>query len=325
MNDLKKYPISNPLLKWEYLYEGAYYLQNILTEDAWEIHENTVKFLSQLTGENDHYQIDPMLEPKEVDDILSHYKEMGWLDNDKKLVIDGLNFYYALSTPVFNKTHRLVAKYMKILLMITFFPVFIAGIVGMLDGYIYVDKKINIIWGFVISVILAVNLHEIAHGIAGVANRARVIQLGVRIKSFIPSVYVCLNTKNIKSNLKRFQIIAAGPIANLFLSGLYLCFLKLQMFDSGVLLVGGAINFLIALANSIPVIFDGEEMLSTLLEVPLLVEKAKYVVTNTVFRKELWSQGINGVTVIIFSYIVMGFQLIIPLYIIVMLCLTILL
>lgn len=317
-----EYPKMNHLLTYNHICEEDYYLENVLTTENWVVGQAVIDFLSQLNGEINPYELNENLSEEDVDDILSFYTEHGWLEENSRITKEGLlSGSFSLGTPIIKKKLQTVARILNIALTLVFLPVFISGINVLVQGYTYVDKGVSSLWGVLFGAILSGSLRQISRAAVCIANGGCILEWGLQLEYFFPQIYTCIDMSNIKSHLKRAQVEAAGLEMNMFLTGLSLLALKMQCFDSGVLVLTGLSNLVIAIFNLTFSVSDGEKIISSLLGVKSLVEKAKYIATNRTFRNKLKSRGISGVATILLAYIVLMFQSFIPLYLIILVCL----
>lgn len=314
MNEVSKnrYPKMNPLLCYHYLYEDIFQLRNMISDEGWEVGKKVVDFLTQLDGEKDPYEIDLDLDEIDVEEILEVYEKNGWITKNSRLRKLG----FSIGTPIVNNKIRMGARVWNILVTLLFLPVFGKGIISILQGYVRVEKGTCFLWGMVLAVILGNLLCEFSYAAASIVhNEARLIEGGFRLKYLVPSFYLCVDLKKIQSPLNRAHIKISKLKMNLLLAGTFLCLLKYQVFDSGVLFMAAVTNLVIAVLSLFFSTFDWIEIMGELLGTQLLVEKAKYVLMN---MKKMKCRDVNELAIFLLSGIVMVFQLIIPLFLMVM-------
>ena len=190
----------------------------------------------------------------------------------------------------FNKIRRR-ARVWDILLTLAFLPVLVTGASTIIEGYVRVDDGGKVLLGGLVGLLLSIFLRNVSYAAACVAYK-RVSQ----------------------SAFKRAHIKTAKIKANLFLTGLFLCLLKYQEFDSDFLIFAAIVNLWAAVLDIILNTIDGDEIMGELLGAPSLVENAKHTILNKIECRD-----VEEIAILLMSYIVMVFQVMIPLCIIVIL------
>lgn len=207
-------------------------------------------------------------------------------------------------------------------------PVFVLGVVlfvalgveGTVQPKNLIGLKTAIV--FILSSLISLSVHELAHGLAGKMNNAVVPELGLMLYMFVPCAYttVC-GMSSIKDKKGKVIVICAGILANLFLAGI--CLILLVIFGKStetVTLLALALlsNFIPIIANGIIFLkWDGYYLVTTLLEEPQLYEKSTAYVGNLFKgRKQernslLGAYGIaavfyTAITIISFGYSLVG-------------------
>jgi len=169
-------------------------------------------------------------------------------------------------------------------------------------------------WGSLLGLVIGMVLHEIGHASAGVSYGADVYEMGfLRMYYILPGAYVMLNKDSVKSRIKRAQINAAGIETNMLLVGIFLI-LSVVFNDIGGLFFTAAVqNFLLAVVNlSIVGSFDGAAIISEFLGVEDIVEKAKKVVFSGKYRRKIKKHGLVGRATIAICYLILSFQIALP-------------
>lgn len=146
--------------------------------------------------------------------------------------------------------------------------------------------------------------------------RGNVFEFGIMIRYFLPGAYVVLDSEKIRNRFKKAQIFAAGIEMNLLLAGIFLILLKFGWLDCTLLIYVALLRnpgaFNLALIGPL----DGMKIFSELLGVENIVDKAKKLIFDNEAKKILRKRGINGRAAIASCYIIVGFQLLLPLVLI---------
>ena len=314
------YSRKNNYLKFKPIDSDWVYIENFLTGEIWEVSREIAEFLKVLNGKTNPYKINEELSEEFVDELLDDFDEEGWLYSGKRLMSGGIGTaLFTLWIPDVKIWHRIVAKIWNSLLMILCLPVLIIGVSILVRGnFPYVNHGFN--WGlcYLVGFIPGLMLHELSHAAACLSDsRGNVFEFGVMISYFLPGDYVVLDSEKIRNRFKKVQIFAAGIEMNLLLAGIFLILLKLGWFDCTLLIYDALVNGILAAFNLALIgPLDGMKIFSELLGVENIVYKAKKLIFDNDAKKILKKRGINGRAAIASCYIIVGFQLLLPLILI---------
>ena len=314
------YPRKNHYLKFKPIDSDWVCIENFLTGEIWEVSREVAEFLKALNGKTNPYKINEEFSEEFVDELLDDFDEEGWLYSGKRLMSGGIGTaLFTLWIPDVKIWHRIVAKIWNSLLMILCLPVFIIGVCILVRGnFPYVDHGSN--WGlcYLVGFIPGLMLHELSHAAACLSDvRGKVFEFGIMVRYFLPGAYVVLDTERIRNRFKKAQIFAAGIEMNLLLAGIFLILLKLGWFDCTILVYAALVNGILAAFNLALIgPLDGMKIFSELLGVENIVYKAKKLIFDNDAKKKLRKRGINGRAAIASCYIIVGFQLLLPLILI---------
>ena len=314
------YPRKNHYLKFKPIDSDWVCIENFLTGEICEVSREVAEFLKALNGKTNPYKINEEFSEEFVDELLDDFDEEGWLYSGKRLMSGGIGTaLFTLWIPDVKIWHRIVAKIWNSLLMILCLPVFIIGVSILVRGnFPYIDHGSN--WGlcYLVGFIPGLMLHELSHAAACLSDvRGKVFEFGIMVRYFLPGAYVVLDTERIRNRFKKAQIFAAGIEMNLLLAGIFLILLKLGWFDCTILVYAALVNGILAAFNLALIgPLDGMKIFSELLGVENIVYKAKKLIFDNDAKKKLRKRGINGRAAIASCYIIVGFQLLLPLILI---------
>lgn len=308
-----KYPKKNHYLSFKRIGEDKYVIKHFLTEEEWEAPAQYVHFLKSLNGRRNPYEICPEMDKATVKELLLQLKEEELLDSGKRFSHQGFGeFLFALFTPEISIIHKRLGALWNNLLMVSWLPVFIAGCYFLKNMEWYtVDYELNQVVCYILTISVATIVHELSHAAACIAYGGELYEMGVLWNVVLPGAYVMIDTDKIKNKFKRMQVYAAGVEANLFIVGLSLCALILQIFDSYFLIAMAIINFLFALLNICMLLnLDGMRVFSEIFGDDMFLLTALVLLFDKDDRRMLRKRGIAGEMTIIASYTILGFQVI---------------
>ena len=312
-----KYPKYNHYLIFNRISKDDYHVKNLMTEEEWEMSEAYVRFLRSLDGKTDPYSIDRMDE-KIVSMLLEEAEEEGLLDLDMKFIPMGFgSILIPFWFPKVRTVHRILGAIWNRLLMLTWLPLFIAGLYILLNSnWKVVESGFGLLKGYLIGIGMGMLLHEISHAAAciGYSMKNSFLEMGIMTRLFWPGAYVVIDYSEMKNRFKRAQINAAGVESNIGLCGVFLCCLSFGIFDSYTLLAAAMINFLLAVLNT--TLIDGLDGMGIFKEVFAgsddFFERAMALVRNRCKKKQLRKCGINGNVTIAACYIIVIMQVLVP-------------
>ena len=268
-------------------------------------------FARKLNGHRNPYSINMGLTKAEINHMLKQLREHDLLRYGRSLDA-GSGAHYTLWFIKRNPLLMEVARLWNCLLMLSWLPVFIFGVLFFIRDLPIINTEC--MWlGNILGIVFGALLHELGHAFAGLTYGARVFEIGIMINALLPGAYVLMDSQSVKSKMKRIQIYAAGAESNALFAGVCLL-IACAIPYAGAFLLNAAIgNIILALVN---ITFggglDGASILSELLGIENLVEDTKKVVLNRRIRRKLRSKGMPGYALIAVSVVVQILQITIP-------------
>lgn len=290
-----KYPYLNSWLLYKKEDEYTWCVKDYLNDHVYFFDIEEVHFMRQLNGKRNPYKINPAWSKSEVRQFLDFLEEKELTRNSRAIRSSFLTFNISLIRIRRNMKVRLISFILNAILMVTFLPVFAAGVYCCLNKiYTYEISYLPFYFGTILGLIVGLILHETGHAISGLAYGAKVFEAGLMIGIPI-GAYVMLDESNVKSRLRRCQILASGVEMNFLLCGIGFIFSSLIPFMSNFFygfavdnLILGVINLL--LINGL----DGCSIMEELLGTRSLSLSAVDFVLNHKSRKNLLLQGATG-------------------------------
>lgn len=287
---------------------------NYLTDRRYKLDLRTATFAHKLNGFRDPYKVDKRLSPEEVDDMLDTLNFYG-IVRDKRFISKSIvDFMMTVWRPKVTQSMRIAAFFLNHLLLISWLPLLIVGILLLTQNMYMIDDDYMLI-GVYLGALVGLILHEIGHAVATLGCGGKLFEIGVMMRFFIPGAYVLSDLKCVKSRFYRIQVHAAGIETNFGLVGISLI-LSTVCYNFGGIFLGAAMgNLILALVNSTFVnSLDGAHVIGELLCGELdFIDKAKKIVKSKRVRNRFKRKGINGRVTIAISYIIIGLQIFLPL------------
>ncbi len=308
-----EYPKISNVLTYKKTGDGKVEVTDHFIDEKYIFSIETARYIRKLDGNTDPYDIPTELTKDEICEVIEYLEENLLTRKSDILIAPGGCVYKTLwvikKTPLLKR----IAVIWNFLLLLLWLPILVAGILIFKSqvNYIMFDG----IWvGYVIGLICGMIFHELGHAFAGLSYGAYVFETGVMIQNFImPGAYVILDEEKIRNRLKRVQISAAGAESNLLLTGLFLLSGALIPEFGGMFMTAGICNAFLALVNLIFIRgLDGTSVISDLLGVKDVVEKATTVVKSKKARIKLLEKGVSGRAVIMMSGIIVALQIALP-------------
>lgn len=268
-------------------------------------------FARKLDGHRNPYSINMGLTKAEINHMLKQLREHDLLRYGRSLDA-GSGAHYTLWFIKRNPLLMEVARLWNCLLMLSWLPVFIFGVLFFIRDLPIINT--DCMWlGNILGIVFGALLHELGHTFAGLTYGARVFEIGIMINALLPGAYALMDSQSVQSKMKRIQIYAAGVESNALFAGVCLL-IACAIPYAGAFLLNAAIgNIILALVN---ITFggglDGASILSELLGIENLVEDTKKVVLNRRIRRKLRSKGMPGYALIAVSVVVQILQITIP-------------
>ena len=129
----------------------------------------------------------------------------------------------------------------------------------------------------------------------------------------LPGAYVLLDVSTVKKRLQRIQINAAGVEMNFLLCGIFLVLGVVNPLLGGMFLNAAICNaFLGALNLTFIKGLDGAAILSNLLGVDDIIDRARRIVFNREARKRVIRKGSSGYATVAVCYMLFALQIALP-------------
>lgn len=288
-----------------------YDVHDCLYDEDFTMGVTIAAFARKLNGHRNPYSINMGLTKAEINHMLKQLREHDLLRYGRSLDA-GSGAHYTLWFIKRNPLLMEVARLWNCLLMLSWLPVFIFGVLFFIRDLPIINTEC--MWlGNILGIVFGALLHELGHAFAGLTYGARVFEIGIMINALLPGAYVLMDSQSVKSKMKRIQIYAAGVESNALFAGVCLL-IACAIPYAGAFLLNAAIgNIILALVN---ITFggglDGASILSELLGIENLVEDTKKVVLNRRIRRKLRSKGMPGYALIAVSVVVQILQITIP-------------
>ena len=306
-----RYPMLNNWLVFSRKNQYEYDVQDCLYDEDFTMGVTIAAFARKLNGHRNPYSINMGLTKAEINHMLKQLMEHDLLRYGRSLDA-GSGAHYTLWFIKRNPLLMEVARLWNCLLMLSWLPVFIFGVLFFIRDLPIINTDCR--WlGNILGIVFGALLHELGHAFAGLTYGARVFEIGIMINALLPGAYVLMDSQSVQSKMKRIQIYAAGVESNALFAGVCLL-IACAIPYAGAFLLNAAIgNIILALVN---ITFggglDGASILSELLGIENLVEDTKKVVLNRRIRRKLRSKGMPGYALIAVSVVVQILQITIP-------------
>lgn len=317
------YPQKNKYLLFHKREDGRYQIKNVLEEENWLMDEQDARFLLQLDGKTDPFQIEGDLTREEREILLQAFEENDFLEEFGRIKMLGIGTaILTLGIPRHTKKGRRLARRINRWVLILWLPVFLAGC----GTFLFTKRGIRTetgIWqliaGYLLGTLSALGLHEVGHLCAVLGYGGQVFEYGVMVSHFLPGAFVAMGEEEIKGRWKRIQVSVAGIEVNFLLAG---CFLFLAFFFPAyktMFYLSAVINFLMAVTNTtLASGMDGLKILSLLMGTDDLWELAEYTIRESMRTKRIKSGEGCGIMTAAF-WLLSLFQLAFPLMLALML------
>lgn len=306
-----KYPMMANWLLVKKLGDGVYSVKNILTDEIYELDNQTYHFLRNLNGNRNPYKVASKLG---VDaEKLMDYFDMNLLirTGGRKLLASGGTTLRTIFIPAKHRTSSIISKLYNFGLCVGWLPMLLYGFYRILFSSYRLNED-YIILGNIFAIAIGMLLHELSHAMVCLCYGGRFFEIGVMWEKFYPGAYVLIDTSEINSRLKRIQVDAAGVEMNFFLTGLFLVLCTVFEGGSGFFLCSAVMNGILAVFNlSFIDGLDGCSVLGELLGLLNGVDGAKKLL-----RKELkWNikeASVNKKIAIASCVIIIVYQILLP-------------
>lgn len=307
-------PILANWIRFKKISDNEYKIINLLYDEEIAADAYTVWFARQLNGKRNPYQIDRNKPKKDVALLLDELEAENII-RDKRFF--SKFFLFLLVTvwqPKVTPNLRIVSFILNGLLLMSFLPLLVFSVFYFLNFTYDINLDYMTI-GSVIGLIVGLVMHEMGHMISCLGYGGRVFEVGVMLQFLLmPGAYVLMNENNIKKRMRRVQVSAAGIEMNLVLTAMFLILSARIEVLSGFFLGAAIQNVFLAFLNLTFINgFDGMTIISELLGIEGLVDKAKRITKSKIRKESLRSNGISGKAIIAVCYAFRGIQVALPL------------
>lgn len=275
-----KYPIfSNWIICKRIPDRDEYYVKDCVLQNRFIISSEKMRFARKLDGKTNPYAIKGKMSRSEIKEMIDELDTLGIIRTDYGVVpLDTGGYIRTLLRMNNTRTKIIMAELFNFLLILLFVPVLIAGI------YVYINtefirySELNLIeqflhrhstvsmWVFnILAILCGGAIHEFCHGIVCRTYGGKVFEFGIMLGNLL-GFYTLMDDSNVKSKLKKVQILAAGVEGNLLFAG---CLLLLTGLFPGIrnfLSIAAIMNVVMAIFNMMAVkSTDGFNMLMLLI------------------------------------------------------------
>lgn len=302
-----KYPMLANYLLFQKTEDGEYIVEDILNDEKLIISGDMLAFAKQLDGKTDPMKIAQKMgcTRSQVLNMLQDLDAFQLLRYSRVLEKSFGNWLYTVWIMHKNSVVlRFLAFCLHILVVLSFLPVFIAGLYVFSEQSALLNDR-YLFLGLFAGTLFGALLHEIAHACAAYGLGGYIFEIGLGILHFIPAGYTLLYVENIKSRLRRFAVYAAGIEINFLLAGIFLLLasyienLNNFFFNAAIANIWfGALN-LICFENT-----DGTRMLEIILGADDLLSDVKKIIHTPTLRRRVWNKGMYGKFAVTLCYLI---------------------
>ena len=310
------YPRYNRYLIFEKIDEDFYKVKDCYENEEWEIEKRHVQILKTLDGNTNPYKIDSGMSREEMKAFLVEAKEEGLLDSGKRIKAGGFgSVLFGVWHPKVENVHRKLGKCWNYMLMLTWIPILLLGLCVLKSGsWRYIEWNEGGLGLYFIGLGMGMFFHEISHAAACIGYGGHFLEMGVMLYWFLPGAYVVIGWDSIKNRFQRAQVHAAGIESNFACAGIFLCLLKLEIFDSYSLIMAAIVNLFLGLFNMTLIKgVDGHWILQDVFTCEEFFLNAVCLCLSARGRKILKNRGINGRATITACWLIISFQMLLPL------------
>ena len=330
----KDYPSMANWVILKRKWNGTIIARNCLTDREIPLSDREARYLRSLDGSGNQYHVDGFSE-RECMKFYQHLSRERMVRRSRFNLSDGKTVMRTVYIPRRKRARTLVPKILNVMLMVSFLPVFLYGVYLICHDGVLLGKEdnffLNIVLGQVFGLGGGILLHETAHAVACLSDRrGRWLEAGIMMRwGIIPGAYVWLDTKDIRSQMKKIQINMAGIEMNLLLAGILMVLLVHFRYSYGFLSQWRLAMLYAVLMNVSLVLFnvsfaeglDGEHTISEIFaDGNSIVDAAKENIRQMILKKDrkvyFEKNGVAcGIANLGVSAIILCFQMLLPLMI----------
>lgn len=311
------YPKISNTLSYQKIDPFSVKVTDRICDESYTFDIETVRFMVKLDGYTHPYKIPSALSRSERDDLIRFLDQSDLVRWSDVIHLSFGTWLKMLWIPKNSSLLWLTAYLSNALLIILWLPALIAGI-WIFSSRIE-DMTFDWFWiGYIIGILSGMFFHEVGHAWAAIAYSAPVYGMGIMLLCFvIPAAYVMLDRSRVKNSWYRVQINAAGVESNFLLCGIFLILAALLPSAGGVFICAAIMNALLGMINlSLIQGMDGSRIISDLLDIEDLVDRAVKAVFDRSARKRVLSQGACGYALLGMCTILLILQIAMPVFMI---------
>lgn len=292
-------------------YDGNMVVYNPSGE-AYVLSPDIYNFALQLDGTTDPLSIAGYSKKERLENI-RELKRTKLVRQSRILEKHFGTIYFTLFYKDLNKRFEGIARIWNTLLILSFFPMLLIGILCYINSF--PEFEGNIWGGLFFGLLIGIVLHEASHAFASLAFGGKLNEIGLLFSNFLPGAYVHMNIKNIRWRLQRIQVYAAGVEANCFLGGFFLLLASFLPF-SAFFFTAGLENIFLGLLNLCFISgLDGSSIIGELLGSESFVSKTRVILFNREIRRKLMRKP-SGIAILLAACIFGICQIALPLLLI---------
>lgn len=310
-----KYPMMANWLLVNKKVDGMYWVNNVLTDEMFELDCDTYRFLRNLNGNRNPYKVARKFDV-DADKLMDYFDEKLLIRTaGRELLASEGTILHTVYIPAEHNTKSIIPKIYNFLLYTGFIPMFLYGLYKLL----FTSYRLNtdyMILGYILATAIGLIMHEISHAMACLAYGGDFFEAGVMWQKFYPGAYVLIDKSEIKSKLKRVQIDVAGAEMNLVLAGVFFVLCTLIEGMSGLFFMAAFTNGFLAVINLAFIDgLDGCSVIGELIGLSGGVDGAKSILRKE-FRWNVSELSENKRVAVLTCVIIAVYQILLPILLI---------
>ena len=308
-----KYPKISNALTYRRIDSNTVEIIDHINDQSFNFGIDAARYAKKLDGKTNPYVISTNLSFREIEFVLNDLEKYGLTRHSDTRRLSFGTRLKTLWIPKQSTFLRVVAYISNVILLSLWLPMLILGVVMFYNNI----EQVGFDWlwaGFFIGLLCGALFHELGHAFAGIVYGARVFEMGVLLMyCILPGAYVLLDRSPVKNRLQRIQINAAGVEANFLLCGVFLLAGALIPSLGGMFMSAAACNAIIGAINLAFIKgLDGAAIVSDLIGIEDVIDRAKYIVTKRGARKRILRQGAGGYAAVTMCYMLVVLQIALP-------------
>lgn len=310
-----KYPMMANWLLVNKMDDDTYYVNNVLTDEMFELDCDTYRFLRNLNGNRNPYKVARKF-GVDADELMDYF-DVNLLIRTagRELLASEGTILHTVYIPTEHNTKSIIPKIYNFLLYTGWLPMLLYGLYRLLFASYRLDADYMIL-GYILATVIGLVMHKISHAMACLAYGGDFFEAGVMWQKFFPGAYVLIDKSGIESKLKRVQIDAAGAEMNLMLTGIFLVLCTLIDGMSGLFLIAAFNNGLLGVINIAFVDgLDGCSVIGELIGLSGGVDGVKSILRKE-FKWNISELSENKRVVVLTCAIIAVYQILLPIILI---------